>query len=185
MPVATWSQVEYIVETDDAHAIRSFVTAMTEQFVNGDCVIRQFIAKDPSHFDAALAHDRQGVEHWLGAFLSRPEVRASLAVIRIAEAESITPAFRTIGAYEFEGALVEILLGGGAYSHGVGSEERARVLAKDFVDSLLGENRRHCTLFVIDGPWTPWFFDVAWDYSYLLFDTVARRWSTLFMTDTD
>ena len=59
------------------------------------------------------------------------------------------------------------------------------MLAKDLVDSLVGENRRHCYVFMIDGAWTPWFFDVAWDYSYVLFDPIRRCWWTLFMTDTD
>ena len=183
--IANWQEVEYTVGSDTPPATHRFVTAMTEQLTNGGCLLTQFVAKDRARFDEALANDRQGVGHWLGAFLNRPEVRESLAVVRIAEAESVPPAFRTIGAFEMEGALVEILLGGGAYTRGVGSEERARVLAKDFVDALVGVNRRHCTVFVIDGAWTPWFFDVAWDYSYLLFDTVARCWWTLFMTDTD
>ena len=180
-----WEEVEYAIGSHTSPAMHTLVTAMKEQFTNGGCLLTQFDAKDAAQFDAALAGDRQGHGRLLAAFLNRPEVRGGLAVLQIAAAANIPPAFRSMGTFELEGALVEILQGGGAYTRGIGSESRARALAKQFVDSLVGENRRHCTVFVIEEAWTPWFFDVAWDYSYLVFDPVARRWWTLFMTDTD
>jgi hypothetical protein len=184
MSDTTWEEVDYRAGSRTAPAIDAFLGAVAEQFVNGGCVLRQFEARDQARFDSALAHDLRGLEQMLAAFLRRPEVHAGLEEVKIASAARTLPAFRTIGAFELEGALAHTLLTGGAYTRGVGSEERARLIAREFLDALL-EDRLSCTVFVLEGAWTPWFFDVAWDHSYVLIDPGARSWWTLFMTDTD
>jgi hypothetical protein len=65
------------------------------------------------------------------------------------------------------------------------SEDEARRISRAFVDVLLGNHRRSSTVLALDGAWTPWFYDVAWDSSYVILDPAASAWWTLFMTDTD
>jgi hypothetical protein len=148
-------------------------------------VLQRFAALNPAAFDSAWGYDNVGPpQRRLAAFLQRPEVRAALASVQIESAQTIPP-FRTLGLFELEGALTSILMGGGAYIGGLESEDEARNLARAFVDALVGANRRIALGFAFEGYWTPWFHDVAWDFSYFVFDPVGRCWWTLFMTDTD
>jgi hypothetical protein len=185
MSGTTWRDVDYFVGARTSPAIDAFVEAITGQFLNGDCVLRLFEAKAPAQFDAALVGDIQGLDHCLATFLGRPEVREGLKEVDLAAAVSLPPAFQSITTFELEGALTHMLLPGGAYTDGIHLEERARTLARDFVDALVGEHRLSCTVFKLFGAWTPWFCDVAWDYSFVLMDRGGRSWWTIFMTDAD
>jgi hypothetical protein len=180
-----WDTIEYRVVDDVPPAGLVLVQAISEEFVNGGCVLRRFAPVDPAQFEDAARHDLQGLGHLLGAFLARPEIQSALEKIGVADAEQLPPEFRTMGAFEFEGALTHTLLAGGAYTRGLGDEDLARQIARDFVDALLPGRKLSATVFSIAGPWTPWFYDVAWDSSYFVFDRTAHAWWTLLMTDTD
>lgn len=182
----SWDTVEYRLVENVPPACLKLVKTISRQYTNGGCVLRKFVAVDPTQFQDAARHDLQGVGHRLEAFLRRPEVQAALEEIGIAEAEQLPPAFRTMGAFEFEGALTHTLLVGGAYTFGgVHFEDLARQIARNFVDAVLPSGRLRATVFAITEPWTPWFYDVAWDYSYCIYDPTEGAWWALFMTDTD
>jgi hypothetical protein len=80
--------------------------------------------------------------------------------------------------------LTHALVAGGAYGGGV-PEEAARQLSRAFVASCFNDHHLSVTVFAIRGAWTDWFYDVAWDSSYLCVDPLAARWTCLFFTDTD
>jgi hypothetical protein len=179
-----WEQVEYTAEPVSAPAIDAFAGAITRMLANGGLVLQRFAARKPAAFDSAWGYDSVGPpQRILAAFLQRPEVRAALASVQIESAR--TPPFRTLGLFELEGALTGILLGGGAYISGLESEDEARNLSRAFVDALVGDNRRIAQGFAFEGYWTPWFHDVAWDFTCFVFDPIRRCWWTLFLTDTD
>jgi hypothetical protein len=104
--------------------------------------------------------------------------------VDIASCAELPPKYRAISAFECEGALVHLLVCGGAYGGGV-PEEVARRLGRDFVDACLEGRRLNCIVFAIAGAWTPWFYDVAWDNTFFIYDPGARAWTCLAATDTD
>ena len=184
MTRTAWDEIGYRTAVRTAPAMEAFVSAVAKQYANGGCLLSQFEARDHAEFDAAtVKHHR--LEDCLTGFLGRPEVQAGLKEVQVDRASRFPPPFHAAGAFEFEGALAQLLLAGGAYTGGVGSEEEARRLAREFVDAIVEDRRLLCTVFVLEGAWTPWFFDVMWDHTYILMDRGARCWWTLFMTDTD
>lgn len=180
-----WDQVEYSVEPSSAPALDAFAGAITRMYANGGLVLQRFAARKPAAFDSAWGHDNVGPpQRMLTAFLERPEVRSALASVQFESARTMPP-FRTLGLFELEGALTSILLGGGAYISGLESEDEARNLSRAFVDALVGDKRRSALAFAYAGHWTPWFHDVAWDFTCFVFDPVRKCWWALFLTDTD
>lgn len=178
-----WEKVEYRLVTGTTPALQAFAGHVASMYANGGCLLRKFEPLSPGGFDLTWRNDLRGLGHMLSSFLGRPEVRAALREIRLGEAALDALPFRAIGAFELEGALTQILLWGGAYNSGM-PEEPARLASRAFVDELIGD-RRHAHVFAIQGAWTPWFQDVAWDYSFIVLDADRRAWWTLFMTDTD
>src|SRR5688572_20158063 len=165
-----------------ASAIDVFLATVSGQYVNGGCLLYRFEILDASLHNFAQAG---GFTRLLTAFFNHAEVKRALKEVQFAAAKTVPPLFRPMSSFEFEGALTEILLGGGAYIGGLASEDDARRITRAFVDAFLGNNRRLSTVFALEGAWTPWFYDVAWDNSYLILDPVAPAWWALFMTDTD
>lgn len=182
MTTSTWTQVEDSSSLRRVGAIDAFLSEVSRQYVNGGCLLYRFEARDPSLLNFAQAG---GFSRLLAALLNQPVVKNALADVKFASAKVIPPPFRPLGSFEFEGALTEMLLGGGAYISGLTSEDDARRISRAFVDALLGDHRRSSAVFALEGAWTPWFHDVAWDCSYVILDPSARAWWTLFATDTD
>jgi hypothetical protein len=182
MTEPSWTHVEDSSSLRRVGAIDAFLAEVSRQYVNGGCLLYRFETLDPALLNFAQAG---GVSRLLAAFLDRPAVKNALNDVKLASAKAIPPPFRPMSSFELEGALTEILLGGGAYIRGMESDDDARRMSRAFVDALLGDHRRSSTVFALEGAWTRWFYDVAWDCSYLILDPLARAWWSLFMTDTD
>ena len=163
-------------------AINAFLSEVSRQLVNGGCLLYRFDDLDPSLFNFAQPG---GLSRLLQQFLNDPTVRKALADVNLDSAKAIPPPHRILGSFEFEGALTEILLGGGAYVSGLSSKDDARGMSRAFVEAMLEQRRRGAPVFALEGAWTSWFYDVAWDASYVIIDPSARAWWILLMTDTD
>lgn len=81
-----------------------------------------------------------------------------------------------------EGALTVALLRGGACRKFAGTEDEARQLSREFVAAIGHDHAQVCKIL---GAWTDWFYDVAWDASFVILDAQRMRWWILCMTDTD
>jgi len=79
--------------------------------------------------------------------------------------------WETFGSYTFEGVLIEKVLFGGMYTHDSIEPERARLVARRFVDAA-APARPHAEFLRLTSPWTPWFWN-------MLDDTLAiTAWGT-------
>jgi hypothetical protein len=104
--------------------------------------------------------------------------------LRIPEVLPEVPQYVCYGGFEFEAALTDLLLTGGAYFQKTIREEAARQMSRDFVDALAGE-RGQMTVWRLDEPWTDWFYDLVWDRTIVVLSLPLRRWGLLCVTDTD
>jgi len=50
---------------------------------------------------------------------------------------------------------------------------------------LVGDRYEQFRVFQSEAPWTPWFFDIAWDHTWILADYERLEVSVLCKTDTD
>lgn len=93
--------------------------------------------------------------------------------------------FAPRSAYTFEGELLEALMQGGAYERFRGSVAEARELASVFRAGLFGDRYEEVQVFFTWKAWTPWFYDIAWDGSWLILDREGPHVTLLCVTDTD
>jgi hypothetical protein len=85
----------------------------------------------------------------------------------------------------FAGSLAWVLAKGGAYKrHAQGSMDAKR-LADDAADELIATDYDGSLLFSSNAPWSDFFFDVAWDYTWVLIHPSQKRIHVLLATDTD
>lgn len=89
------------------------------------------------------------------------------------------------GALMLEGELAGILSRGGAYVSFAGPDAEAKRLAAGAANDLLQDRYEDFRVFFSDAPWTPWFFDIAWDATWLLVDDANHEVTIIASTDTD
>jgi len=152
--------------------------------VNGGCFLYQFVPADVSLWDRTDRH-QSGHQDWLLAFLGSKSVHAAAAAVRIPYPLHPLPQHTLLAEQEFENTTYELLYRGGAYFPFKGSQDDARRLSRRFVSAMLGERRDSVYIYRLDGPWTPWFCDVAWDCTIAVLNRAERRWSLFCVTDTD
>jgi hypothetical protein len=178
--------VAYTVEPLDDPHLAEFLTAFGQTYVNGGVVLRSFRATNKAAFDHALRSNFRGIDLAFRTFLTRPSVVASLPELQIQLPLEQPPEFRWMSAFGVEGDLTHMLLVGGAYERFRGPVEEARALSRRFMEALFGEEFHRVGLAGgSPTPWTPWFYDIAWDATFVMQDQQAKRFVLLCMTDTD
>jgi hypothetical protein len=91
----------------------------------------------------------------------------------------------TSGALLLEGELAGMLSRGGAYVPYAGTDAEAKQLAAAAARDLLQDRYEDFRVFFSDVPWTSWFFDIAWDVTWLLVDDANHEVTIIVSTDTD
>jgi hypothetical protein len=182
----SWEDVTYDVEPLDNPHITEFLTAFGQVYVNGGVILRSFRATNEAAFDHALRHDRRTIDQVFGASLTCLSVVASLPELQIRLPLERPPEFRWMSALGVEGDLTHMLLVGGAYERFRGTVEQARTLSRRFMEAIFGEElHRVGWAGGSPTPWTPWFYDIAWDATFVMQEQQARRFVLICMTDTD
>jgi hypothetical protein len=182
----SWKNINYKSVELLHPASLEFIDALKVLYANGDVILRCFEPQDATLFKQAQFKDLQGIDHIIKTFLLSNSVMATLSeVIKMTEKDVQSLSYSWQGAFEFEGALTQTLLAGGAYIRFKGTEDDARILSRKFVDAILPDGRLSASVFKIDGAWTDWYYDVAWDKTFIVYDRTGCKWSVFCATDTD
>lgn len=93
--------------------------------------------------------------------------------------------FRVTSSFLFDGELAQAVYAGGAYTspEGDGRTEKENSLA--FCEALFGLRLSEVWYCSSHSAWTPWFGNIAWDWTAILFDRRLRALSILAVTDSD
>jgi len=180
-----WRDVEYDLAAIDDPRLLEVKRLVEASHTNGGVILCVFQPTSDAVFETAARSDLQGIDHLLRCFLEASSVRDAVPDLKIPYPLAPMPQYTWYGTYEFEGAVTQLLLVGGAYTSAGFGEERARTLSRAFVDALVGNARFQTSVYRISGAWTEWFFDIAWDATFVIYQPVARRWTLFCATDTD
>ncbi len=181
-----WEDVAYRGDKLDDPHVTEFLTVLGQIYVNGGVVLRSFRARNEAEFDHALRNDYRGIDQVFAALLTCPSVVAAVPELQIELPLERPPEFRWMSAFGVEGDLTHMLLVGGAYERFRGTVEEGRALSRRFMEAIFGEElHRVGWAGGSPTPWTPWFFDIAWDATFVLLEQRTKRFVLLCMTDTD
>lgn len=84
---------------------------------------------------------------------------------------------------EMAAMLERAIVNGGAYRGFRGNERDARKLVADF-GAAIGDRFATAGGWLSEEPWSPWFYDIAWDRSFFWFDRSTCVATILITTDT-
>ena len=110
----------------------------------------------------------------LRSLFDSPAIRSALPELLIPDPYPITkpPQFfeSATGTFTLAGELASALLRGGPYIRFPGSAAEASQLASAGLADLVGDRYEQFRVFQSEAPWTPWFFDIAWEHTWILAD---------------
>jgi len=88
-------------------------------------------------------------------------------------------------SYTLDGEIAHALMFGGAYNDFEGTGEQAKRLGMDFCRDLFGTRYEQVNIYTTEKRWSKWFFDIAWDNTWIGVDKENHRIWALIATDTD
>ena len=87
--------------------------------------------------------------------------------------------------FQFGGALAWLLSGGGAYDQFQRGGVEAKRIGEEAAFEMLGGDYDSTLVYQSGIAWSDFFWDVAWDYSFVCIDQNQRLIHALLATDTD
>ena len=178
-----WADLKFARERVDTPAIKQFVEAAGTIFVNGGALVICLSPEDKAAFDSAVRNEHKGWQYPYECVLRSSSLRTQVPELNISIAPSeLSMAY--ISTLGMEGELAYALLSGGAYTQGLPIEQ-ARALARNLMESIVGDAWMRLPVARVDGPWCQWFFDIAWDHTFICRDEAMRRIWIVCLTDTD
>lgn len=184
--VAVASDWDRTIITPLAHTdprLSAVVEALAATHVNGGAQLAQFEISAAPAVRWALSRNRWNEFDLLGRFFRDPSVVAMLPAV--ADVNQEVRAFQMEGSFTVLGRLADTMLRGGAYKSFPGPDDQALELAINFVRAACDMRLSETSTWVNWKPWTSWFLDIAWDGTFLWFDTRRGIATVLMVTDTD
>jgi hypothetical protein len=179
----TWEQVPL-----SDPALEEYLDHVAATHVNGGYVLSRWRAVEYSDTTAWFT-SRNRIEEYdlFRVLLGSKVVRKSLPELQIPRELTGDLGFeqRWAGSLCLDGILAGVIVTGGAYKAYQGPAREAKALAAAAVEALTQNRFEDFRLDVSDEPWSPWFFDIAWDHTLVLTDFANAELTVLCITDTD
>jgi hypothetical protein len=167
-----------------APALEELLVELRATHANGGAEFAMFTIKADPTLDWFISRNRF-IEIDLFEHLFRSVAfRAALPKLQ-GPAELKSLEWEWSSSYLFDGDLARTLMGGGAYERYKRGGSEAKRLGAAVCAELFGDRYEEVQFFKTFEPWSDWFFDVAWDTTWIAVDKRTNRIWTLCVTDTD
>jgi hypothetical protein len=183
--VDVWRSAGIEPDPTASPAIDTLLDALRATNANGGAVFARFRIGTSATLQWVAARNRWPDYGLLDSFLRSPPVRLALPELKVGERLRAKPTWTEKSALTLGGELANELVVGGAYVSFQGPAAEAKAIGEAFCAALFGDRFGDIQLYETRTPWAPWFFDVAWDGTWIIVDKRERAISLLCVTDTD
>ena len=179
-----WKEADFSVSMRSFPFTLKYVQELQRRYANGRVVFASFQSAVHKVFDWYASRNRPGELLFFQNFWHTPTPARILSELAVPPVND-DPGFQLRSSFTFAGELALSLYSGGAYhrSHGSGAEEMR--LAEQTAHELIQDRFSEVSMFVSYAAWSGFFFDIAWDVTWILFDLRDRSIHILAATDTD
>ena len=138
-----------------------------------------------ARYEVAGEHDFRWLDHltsmgkldFCQCFLTHPDLQAIAPELVDSARFDESVRFARMYSLILDGELAFDLIWAGAYSIYRGTYREAKNMGGQVCDELFGDRFDEITVFRCGNAWSSWFYDVAWDSTYILIGQAA--WSCL------
>lgn len=164
--------------------IQKLVSAINKTHHNGGAKFAKFKIEGNSNFNWFMSHNLFKEIEFPKYFFHNENVLKALSDV-CKEIDLSIIDFVQDSSFTFSGVIAEMLAHGGAYEKHLSGSSDAYAIAEDFRKCLFGDRFDEILVLNNHRPWSAWFKDVAWDYTWIIIDKRQSFVSVLAITDTD
>ncbi len=182
-----WEEIDFPRVTEQPYPnVMAYVQALEQLYVNGSVEFSTFAMPVHPTFDWYCSRHAWHEMGFFQRFWSAPSVKQTFPF-------ELKPDIDWSAADVFVGSepatlgetLVSALTYGGAYQTHAGGERDAKAKGEAAADELMGASGDQVQVYTCQLPWCDFFWDVLWDWTWVVIDPVARRIHLLCSTDSD
>lgn len=155
-------------------------------YSNGGVLSASFRAENPQKAEELFWRVQSfGEQDILEGFLQTPVFGQRFPELKHELSPTNQAGFESLPVLMLDGEIAAAIGWGGAYSTGDKPLSLLKELGRKFCAEMFGERYENMMAFRSTRPWSSWFFNVAWDYSWIFFDNGSKKTHVLFGTDTN
>ncbi|MCA9317198.1 MAG: hypothetical protein KDB73_17045 [Planctomycetes bacterium] len=189
IPATAWEAATVEDVTDERDGVGEFLRAQRERLNVEMLEFGQFSVRPLDRFDwfhGGRLWSPVPPSRFAPVILSYPAVTERLAAVLDHPDLSLLVKFEEVSPLALDGLLAAQLVDGGAYSSPRDyPQKRAKELGAGFCRTLFGERYEDVQVAHADFAWSRWFFDIAWDRTWVISDKREQRVTVLCTSDTD
>lgn len=151
--------------------------ALENAFGNGKMILKQFQVTPLSVFDESW-------EDILTNILACSDLQKLVPELKF-KSLLVDTKIESQCSFSIDGEFANLMYNGGAYNHFEGTTIEAKSITYQFFSQFFNSQYTDVAIFKTYKAWCPWFFDVAWDYTYIILDNRQKTFTIFCLTDTD
>lgn len=182
---AMWDEISFTPVGYQEPAIDQVLQILRETRINGNAMMVCFDVSVHPVFDWFTSRNRLEEIDFFSHFLTHPSIIEQFPGLEVNAAQLANATFSWGSAFTLDGELAELMVGGGAYKEFEGSPAQAKKLGQQFCQAIFGERYLEIQIYQTNDAWSDWFFNIAWDSTYIILDKRYRRIWLLCTTDFD
>lgn len=166
-------------------ALLELAQVLRSLLVNGGVIVETFEVEADDVVAWFLSRNNFDTYGLLEQLLESEAVQRVAPVLGTFEARAASRTFEQTSSLHLDGDLADALVQGGAYEEFEGSYADAKRLGLEVCRQMFGDGWEDVRVHRSTASWSPWFFGVAWDRSWVVTDLRTQRMTLLCLTDTD
>jgi hypothetical protein len=166
------------------HALIDFFNSIDLQFVNGKALVIPMAVENHPVIQWFSSRNRLNEIDFVSTVLLHNAFEKASGMKGI-KRKDISIIKMEINSFLLPGELANLLYIGGAYNTEKIDDTISFKHASTFVSALCDDRFSHLCYFSLHGAWSKWFYDSAWDYTYLVFNKKTYVATVICFTDTD
>ena len=180
---AMWESLEIKPINLSMNSVICFIDELKKLYSNGKIIYNNFIFSESEVLDWYISRNQLNEMFFFNYIWQNATIKQTLKLNEVYE--DSYKSFEMTSAFSLGGCMAEALKWGGAYKkvnyNGVEIKKNSESAATE----LLNNNFDDTIVCVSNEPWCDFFFDVAWDFTWVVINTSNRNIHIILATDTD
>jgi hypothetical protein len=166
--------------------VMAYVQALEQMYVNGSVEFSTFAMPVHPTFDWYCSHKAFHDMDFFQNFWAAPSVKQAFPFELTSHFHlSAANVFVKVEPAALGESLALALTYGGAYQFHVAGEMDAKAKGDAAADDLIGSHEDQVRVYTCNLAWCDFFWDVLWDWTWVVIDPATRRIHLLCTTDSD
>ena len=183
--VTSVREIQFVPVPGTPAALLGLADTFRSLLLNGDVIVQTFSVEADEVAAWFLSRNNFDTYGLVEQFLKSGGVTQAAAALGTFDARAASRTFDLTSTLHLDGDLAGALVRGGAYQKFDGTHADAKRLGADVCHQVFGDAWEDVRVHQSTAPWSPWFFGVAWDHSWIITNMRTKQMTLLCLTDTD